>query len=250
MRTTNELVELERDSFVACYRALAEAAPTGAVREEDGSFAFVTGLRLPMFNGCIVTDPDRVRPGAALAWLASSGHPFTVWTPGAPTPEVDAALREHGLARQAEPYPGMALHPVRASHDPPPGLRVEPVDASRTADFARVVVALGLGEETAEQLTSPSFVGRPDVDPFVGYLDGEPVGTSIAIDSAGAGGVVNVLTVEAARGRGVGTALTWAAAQVGVARGHDTVALQASPMGLPVYRSMGFETVTEYVEHC
>ena len=32
-------------------------------------------------------------------------------------------------------------------------------------------------------------------------------------------------------------------------RGHDTIVLQATPMGLPVYRSMGFETVVEYAEY-
>ena len=52
-----------------------------------------------------------------------------------------------------------------------------------------------------------------------------------------------------ARGRGVGTALTWAAVQAGVVRGHDIAVLQATPMGLPVYRAMGFETVVEYAEY-
>ena len=30
---TDELVVIERQNFIACYRALAEAAPVGAVRE-------------------------------------------------------------------------------------------------------------------------------------------------------------------------------------------------------------------------
>lgn len=250
MRDTSELIALEHENFVACYRALAEAAPAGSVRDRDGVFAFVTGLPLPMFNGCIVADPDRA-PGlrAALTWLADHQLPYSLWTPDVPAPHVDALAAEHGLAREAQPLPGMVLNPVPASPALPHGLVVEPVDARRAPDFARVVLGLGLGQEAAAQLTSPSFVERPDVDLFVGYLDGAPVGTSIAISSARAGGVVNVLTVEDARGRGVGTALTWAAAQAGAARGHDTVVLQATPMGLPVYRSMGFQTVVEYAEY-
>lgn len=250
VKGTSELVALEHENFVACYRALAEAAPAGSVREEGGAFAFVTGLPLPMFNGCIVTNTDRA-PGLreALSWLAEQRLPFSLWMPGMATADVDALAAEHGLTREPQPLPGMVLHPVPPSPALPRGLVIVPVVAGRDSDFARVVLGLGLGEEAAGQLTSPSFVARDDVDLFVGYLEGAPVGTSIAISSAGAGGVVNVLTLEEARGRGVGTALTWAAVQAGVARGHDTVVLQATPMGLPVYRGMGFETVVEYAEY-
>lgn len=249
MLAHSELVALERENFMACYRALAEAAPGGSVRDEVGVFAFATGLSMPMFNGCIITDPDHTSGlGEALTWVAEHDLPYTLWVPGIVPDEVDALAAEHGLAREPQPLPGMVLNPVPASPALPPGLVIEPAGTGRESDFARVVVGLGLGEETAAQLTSPSFVARADVDLFVGYLDGAPVGTSVAVSSAGAGGVVNVLTLEEARGRGVGTAMTWAAAQASVTRGHKTVVLQATPMGLPVYRSMGFETVVEYAE--
>ena len=250
MRETSELAGLERENFVACYRALAEAAPEGAVLDEVGIFAFVTGLPQPMFNGCIITDPGRASGlGAALTWLAGLGVPYTLWVPGPIPAEVEALAGEHGLAPEPQPLPGMVLNPVPPIPALPRGLVIEPVDSSRKADFARVVSGLGLGEDAAAQMTSPSFVGRADVDLFVGYLDGAPVGTSVAVSSARAGGVVNVLTLEKARGRGVGTAMTWAAVRAGVARGHDTVVLQATPMGLPVYQAMGFGTVVEYLEY-
>ena len=249
MKPTSELVALERESFVACYRALAEAAPQGSVRDEVGALAFVTGLPMPMFNGCIASDPGHAELEAALAWLTAHHLPFSLWTPGVASAEVDAVAERHGLSREPQPLPGMVLHPVPAPPALPRGLVVERLAAGRESDFARVVVGLELGEEVAGQLTSRSFAERTDVDLFVGYLDGAPVGTSIAVSSAGAGGVVNVLTLEEARGQGVGTALTWAAIQAGVDRGHDSIALQATPMGLPVYRAMGFETVTEYAEY-
>lgn len=250
MRDTSELVDLEHENFVACYRALAEAAPAGAVREEGGAFAFVTGLPLPMFNGCIVTGQDQAAGlEGALAWLTEQGVPYSLWIGGRVAADVHALAAEQGLAPEPQPLPGMVLNPVPESPALPPGLMIERVDAGRANDFARVVVGSGLGEEAATQLTSPTFVARPDVDLFVGYDNGAPISTSIAISSAGAGGVVNVLTLEEARGRGFGTSLTWAAVQAGVARGHDTVVLQASPMGLPIYQAMGFQTVVEYAEY-
>lgn len=245
----SDRVARERENFVACYRALTEAVPGGLIREGAGTFAFVTGLPVPMFNGCLVTNPDRVcGVGTILGWLAELGVPHTLWVPAPVPTELEAMAVEHGLAREPHPYPGMLLNPIPPIPTPPPGVVVEPVDGTSLAQFSEVVTAVGLGAATAAHLTAPSFVDREDVDLFLGYLDGSPVGTSVAVSSARAGGVVNVLTREEARGRGVGTAMTWAAVQAGAARGHDSAVLQATVMGLPVYRAMGFETVTEYVE--
>ena len=86
----------------------------------------------------------------------------------------------------------------------------------------------------------------PDVRLFTGRLDGRPVATSIAIRSGDVSGVYGVGTHESARRRGVGTAVTWAAVEAGRAWGCDTIVLQASDMGLPVYERMGFRTVVSY----
>ena len=53
-------------------------------------------------------------------------------------------------------------------------------------------------------------------------------------------------TLADARRRGVGTAATWAAVAAGRAWGCDKVVLQASEMGFPMYRAMGFRTVVRY----
>jgi hypothetical protein len=44
-------------------------------------------------------------------------------------------------------------------------------------------------------------------------------------------------------------ALTWAAAASGFERSCTIASLQASALGEPVYRRMGFETVSEYVRY-
>ena len=86
----------------------------------------------------------------------------------------------------------------------------------------------------------------PAVAPFVGRLDGYAVGTSLAIRSDTASGVYNVVTLERARRRGVGTALTWAAVAAGKAWGRDTIVLQSSAMAESMYRAMGFRLVAPY----
>ncbi|MEY2425730.1 MAG: hypothetical protein QOI61_1302 [Actinomycetota bacterium] len=74
---------------------------------------------------------------------------------------------------------------------------------------------------------------------FIAYDDGEPVACAIAHDYAGVTGVYLVATLPAARGRGFGEAVSWAAT---AAFGAQPATLQASEMGGPVYARMGYET--------
>ena len=107
-------------------------------------------------------------------------------------------------------------------------------------------VEAGLPGEIAERLFPPSFASDPDVQLFVARLDGRPVGIAIAIRSAAAAGVYNVVTLPDARRRGVGTALTWAAVAAGIGWGRDTIVLQSTAMGLGLYTALGFRTVAPY----
>jgi ribosomal protein S18 acetylase RimI-like enzyme len=72
------------------------------------------------------------------------------------------------------------------------------------------------------------------------------VGYSLAIASRRAAGVYNVGTLQAARRRGVGTALTWAAVAAGRELGLDCAVLQSSEMAVSMYEAMGFRTVVQY----
>jgi len=121
-----------------------------------------------------------------------------------------------------------------------------PVAEAGLDEFVGVLVEGGIAPDVARRLISPSFAADPEVQLFVGRLDGRPVGTSIAIRSGGVSGVYNVGTRPQARRRGVGTALTWAAVAAGRAWGCDVVVLQSSPMGLSMYSETGFRTVAPY----
>jgi GNAT superfamily N-acetyltransferase len=102
--------------------------------------------------------------------------------------------------------------------------------------------------DTARRLFSASFAADPDVRLFTGRLEGRAVGTAVAIRSDDVSGVYAVGTLPAARRRGVGTATTWAAVRAGQAWGCDTIVLQASEMGYPMYSAMGFRTAVMYAQ--
>jgi predicted GNAT family acetyltransferase len=98
-----------------------------------------------------------------------------------------------------------------------------------------------------ERVMPPTLLANPNVRVYVGLEDGVPVATSMAFRIDEVLGIYNVATIESARGRGYGTAMTWAVV-ADAEPGVDLVILQASALGRPVYEHMGFRTVVEYEE--
>ncbi len=239
-----ELVLAANANFVASFAKLAEHSATGGVREFGAAFGFVSGHPVSLFNGCVVTDAaTSAQLEEALGWVRERRVPYRVWIAESIVDQLGEVAEKAGLRRDAVAFPNMVLHPVP---DPPrsaPGVTVARVDG---AEFVDTSVELGLGRELAEAIYSPGFGGDPDVRMFVGRLDGRRAGYSVAIRSGDVSGVYNVGVAPAARRRGVGTAVTWAAADARRAWGCETVVLQSTEMALSMYRAMGFRTVVNY----
>jgi GNAT superfamily N-acetyltransferase len=249
MRSEEELVTLAHASFLATFRKLAEHCAGGATREADGLFAFVTGLPVSLFNGCIVTEPVATAAvEEVLEWTQEHGVPYRLWIVDELLDRLAGVLERHELELQPDPYPGMVLHPVPEAPAPAAGIEVLPREESTTEEAVQIAIGSGMGEDLARRLYDGSFADDPDVQVFVGRLEGKPVGTSTALHGGGAGGVVAVGTLPDARRRGVGTALSWAAVDAARRWGFDSVVLQASRMGRPVYEAMGFRTVVTYAD--
>jgi GNAT superfamily N-acetyltransferase len=247
MKSDRELIAAANKNYVASYRTLVEHCAGGAIMEVGGAFAFVTGLPLALFNGCVVVDPTTsTQLERAIDWVASRGLPHRVWLEESLALGLAAVPHSRGFERDERPYPAMALHPVPDPPEPPPGVTVARVNGSNLDEYIAVTVEAGIPRDAAARLFSASFAADPDVELFIGRLDGESVGTAVAIRSGDVSGIYAVGTVPAARRRGVGTALTWPTVAAGRAWGCDTAVLQASDMGFPIYSAMGFRTVVEY----
>jgi GNAT superfamily N-acetyltransferase len=248
MKADHDLVRIADESFIASFRKLAEHVSRGETHEDGSIFSFSTGLPLSGFNGCVVTQEARsAELAASLAWVAARDVPFRVWVAEKLAAGLAEGPNSYGLERVASLYPGMVLHPIPSAPTLGAGVSVVSIFEPCLDEFIGVLEQSGLAAELAHGLISPSFAADPDVQLFVGRLDGQPVATSIAIRSGDASGVYNVGTLPEARRRGVGSAVTWAAVGAGRAWGCDTIVLQSSAMGLSMYAKMGFRTVAPYV---
>lgn len=221
---------------------------TAAVSERVGPWLLMdAGADHPQFNLGLVAGRPREATAAvarALAWYERRGAPFhLLLRAGADAPLV-AAARARGLAEAAR-EPSMLLAPLPPGRPLPPGLVVRAaVRAEDVALYAAVdgpawrEVALGLARSTD---------GAAGFTMLLGLIGGEPVGTALAVVTGDLVGVYNVNVDPRFRRRGFGDALTRAAIAVGESAGCRAAALQATAMGYPLYKGMGFETVEEYV---
>ncbi len=85
---------------------------------------------------------------------------------------------------------------------------------------------------------------------YIGLLNGEPVATAMLFLGAGVASVYSIGVLPAARGQGIGTAMTLASLREARAMGYRIGILHASQMGLGMYRRLGFQeycSVSDYI---
>lgn len=232
---------------VGSYCTLARHCANGKVREFDTAVAFVTGVPIPLFNGCLALDATAGDAALALDWMSGQGLPYLLWTADDDAAsELSALARGRGFSPEPWALPGMVLSPPPAPPPPPANIRIDRVHGPSVEQWLAIIVANGMPAEIAEGLFPPSLAADPDVALFNAYLDEAPVGTSIAIRTGDISGVYAVITDPTARRRGVGTAAAWAAVNAGREWGCHLVTLQATEMGFSSYKKMGFTTVVRY----
>jgi ribosomal protein S18 acetylase RimI-like enzyme len=145
---------------------------------------------------------------------------------------------------------GWSERPMAIAAPPSTGATPEEVDvrlvedASAVGDYGRVVALANddPGErERAPLLFHDDTIVAPHIAAFVAYIGDEPVACAMTLVSHRIAGVFYVATVEHARRRGLGDALTRMAARAGFEMGAQAAWLGASEMGAGLYRRIGFQ---------
>lgn len=230
----------------ASYATFGRARGDRVERIDDVATLVDAGSPLPFSNRAVLERPvddvravlDHVRP----FYDGSSDAPFlldSAW----PTPDLSP------VGFQLMGHPPLMVRPAGAPlPDPPAEMRIVRVDDEQTAyDFEHTLIygypAPPLQPMDAVTIMTPGALDAAGWQHFVGYVDGEAVATGSGYAGDRLVRVDNIATLESARGRGYGLALTAAAMAVDPAK---PATLIASDLGRPVYERLGFAAVLRF----
>ena len=173
-----------------------------------------------------------------LSWLIQENVPAN---------EIKKHLEAHGLTFRESFATEMAvdLTNLQEQQPVPSGLKIVPVEGETLLRKWIHIASIGFGiSQDVENIWHEFFADAVCDRPFRTYLallNGEPVATSQLFTSAGVAGIYNVTCLPAARGQGIGAAITLAPLLDARSMGYRVGILQASSMGRRVYQRLGFQ---------
>lgn len=234
------------DAFVEMVETVARAGG-GRVLHEDEFAAADTESPNGYMNAAVLLAPlSESRAAVVIARLSSffAAAPGGRWMLFSATPVPN--LRPYGVKPVGHP-PLMLRTPGGNRRPPPPDLEiVEVADPETLRTFEQIAIEAYPMPEFAD--SGRGFMPASLLDDdrfrfFLGFVDGQPVATSMAHLGSSMSHVEYVTTMPAVRGRGYGEAMTWPAALVDP---DAPSMLIASDLGRRIYERMGYLTVARF----
>jgi GNAT superfamily N-acetyltransferase len=249
----NALEKAVKSNLTAFFRTL-QRAPTTEFYSANKLARWHTPIAHPWFNGMLSAAPasaneDETIRQAIDYFKSKNVSVFTWWLePESGAENWQAQLRAHGFGYDSD-TPGMAvdLNTLDARINTPPNLIIQPVrDLTTLKTWTEIFMAgYGLPADWAPKFYDivASLGLEPPTVNYLAYWDGKPVATASLFIAAGVAGVYNVATLPAARGKGIGAAVTLAPLIDARDLGLRVGTLQSSEMGFSVYQRLGFTEV-------
>lgn len=254
---SRELRALADLNFAESLREHARWSSHGVIDERSDVLRTVGPTRYPaaLFNTASCpretpTDPDAWL-AAQRAFFASQGRGFCVYARGARDAGLAEACRRASLMTGDAP-PGMVCDAPLGTPPDDPRVEIAPVESvSALRELASLIadayLTSGLpASVTRKVMSEPERMLGPHVLWLLLRYEGTPATSAMVLFSHSIAGVYWVSTVRALRRRGLGEACTRAATNAAFARGARAVVLQATRMGEPMYRELGFREITRY----
>lgn len=238
------------ENFRESFRMLARGAVEGTVYEEGSRCLICAGVKVPLFNPAFAPpDTDMaVFAAEARAFYGRRGLPWALVVPEHAPPAPPGRIRGVDLM-ESQTMPVMT-HGAWIEDGWPaarPRFEVRVADTPAAVADHRGILALCFGiPDDVSRLVMPGPPATPLLDLYVVYEAGRPVGTGALSEAAGLGGIFNIATHPERRREGIGLAVMRRLLDDARARGLETVVLQSSPAGVPLYRRLGFARLSTY----
>jgi GNAT superfamily N-acetyltransferase len=255
--SSDELLIALESNMIAFWSAYGRANGCTLQLTPDAVW-FYTGIQTPLFNGVVSAklNPENVKAtfDSLQRKIDEKGSPALWWIgPQSQPDHLDTLFEPYGLQPAGE-VPGMAidLELLDNKLEMIPNFVIQKVDTTEMqARWARTA-AVGTGfpdvaVEAMEQLevtmTDPQYKAQYR---YIGFLNGIPVATSALVLDSGVAGIYAVATIPEARRKGIGKIMTVMPLLEARQIGYRVGILQASSMGYPIYKKIGFKDVCMY----
>jgi len=221
----------------------------------------LTNIPFPLFNAVCRAKlaPDKVDNAidAAVSRCKTNNVPMMWWTgPSTEPADLGEKLIDRGF--QQSDSPGMAadLDVLPEIPEYPEDLVIKLVDNDDDLEtWCRVLCeAFGMPDfvRTAmfDLYQSIGYETQKSLSHYLGFINNEAVAVSSLLLGAGVAGIYNVATVESARRKGIGAAMTIKPLLDARTNGYRVGILHSSEMGFKMYSSLGFQEyckISQYV---
>ncbi|HYF24856.1 MAG TPA: GNAT family N-acetyltransferase [Baekduia sp.] len=236
-----DLAARHHASHRAGLAAITAAAPRGEVVELAGGVLAAVDPDRPdrsLFNSVVYEDPEALVaavPELARRYEAAGVRAWTVWVQPRDVAALGPPLARAGHVLDASPEQ-MAARIEEMALDQVPRVAVRPADPAACGalnDLAYGIEPGTLGEP----------LGRLDGPPFTWFgveEDGRLVACAATVEHEGDCWITFVATHPDHRGRGLAGAVIAAGLREAAGRGCETTTLEATQLGRPAYRRIGF----------
>ena len=227
----------------------------GQIHEYEGVLLYAAAPSDPvLWNGVVRLEPRHniaTILTLADAFFSELGRGYTLWTFSHLDKDLDQELKE----RESEPSsiaPQMILDEELAEPNLPAGIQIRSVAGHEEYDDAVAVLGAAfepLGVDSAiwrMVYPDPASMAAEDLITKVLYVDGTAAATGMVYVSHSVAEIMNVGTHPEFRRQGLGSLVTHALTTEGFNRSVMFASLQSTPMGLSVYRNLGYREVGQY----
>ncbi len=254
-RTPTDWVERTQRPLERFYWLSLSEGPGARRREWPDAVAIGSDLPTPAANSLFVrAEATDLRATVREAREFFRRTPaWRITCPEALRGEVAPLAAAAGL-RPGDAVPRMVLAPLPPAPPAPADLVIRPIGSVR--DLEEFIEVEARAFNIPRRIARAAFArhrrlratDEGSIEWLVGYHRDRPASIAAQMTWEGITAVFFVGTVPELRGRGFARAMTWAAVDRGRQQGADSAWLHATPMGRPLYETMGFRRQCDDLE--